>query len=70
MLLKLSIMLLKNLHNTPIMLKIMQAQLTVECLIGAFYINECSIGVFYLCGNCSIRVYKSFIASDKTSLSL
>ena len=57
MLLKLSIMLLKNLHNTPIMLKIMQAQLTVECSIKV-YINECSIGVFYLCGDCSIRVHR------------
>ena len=25
-----------------------------------YFINECSIGVFYLGGDCSIRVYRSY----------
>ena len=35
----------------------------IECSIRVFnYLNECFIGVFYLSGNCSIRVYRSFLS--------
>ena len=83
MLLKLLIMLLSNapkisLYYAPIMLKavplcpnhastILELNAQLEYFICDY---ECSIGVFYLGGDCSIRVYRSFsiIASGKTGL--
>ena len=70
MLLKLPSMLLSNApkspYYAPIMLKAVSLcpkYFTVECSIRVFnHLHECFIGVFYLSGDCSIRVYRSFLS--------
>ena len=67
---KISVLCSNYAQSYPIMPLTCKYNFTVEYSIKV-YINECSIGVFYLCGDCSIRVYQSFlIAGCETGLLL
>ena len=60
-------MLQKSPYYAPVMLRAVSLcrkhASTILQLIREFnYVNECSIGVFYLNGDCSIKVYRSFLS--------